>query len=163
MSVLSGVWFAWPLNIPLLPTPEASAAARPKIAWATAQLAARLDGGASGTETIFLLQIDGAAPEVALANVPSRDLTVSPSPAAAPREKVSQRHWVDVFGECGLHVSAVGLQVAAGKATATQEGEHTVLRGIAAGTAEFASVKVGQTKVVLVLLPWEMRDRVWCV
>ena len=41
--------------------------------------------------------------------------------------------------------------------------EHTVLRGVAAGTAEFASVKVGQTKVVLVLLPWEMRDRVWCV
>ena len=92
------------------------------------QLAARLDGGASGTETIFLLQIDGAAPEVALANVPSSDLSI-----------------------------------AAGKATATREGEHTVLRGIAAGTAEFASVKVGQTKVVLVLLPWEMRDRVWCV
>ena len=99
VSVLSGVWFAWPLNIPLLPTPEASAAARPKIAWATAQLAARLDGGASGTETIFLLQIDGAAPEVALANVPSSDLTVSPSSAAAPREKVFQRHRVDVFGE----------------------------------------------------------------
>ena len=87
VSVLSGVWFAWPLNIPLLPTPEAGAAARPKIAWATAQLAARLDGGASGTETIFLLQIDGAAPEVALANVPSSDLTVRPSPAAAPRRR----------------------------------------------------------------------------
>lgn len=127
VSVVSGVWFAWPLNIPLLP--EASATTQPKIAWATAQLAARLDAVASGSgvETIFLLQIDGATPEVGLANVPSGALTV-----------------------------------ASGQATATQEGEHTVLRGIAVGMAEFARVKVGQTTVVLVLLPWETRDRIWC-
>eukprot|EP01049_Picozoa_sp_SAG25_P006477 SAG25_NODE_488_length_7463_cov_6.443781_5_plen_230_part_00 len=115
IAIKSGLWFAFPFNLPLIPSfAHAPGFAEggvvgPTLGWATAQLQARLDAteqqqqqqqqqgrGQKKVEYIFLLEIDGILPEVALA---------------------------------GINRTAL-LLPAAGTATASQEGTYTVLRGI---------------------------------
>ena len=70
----AGIWFAWPVNIPLLPVKQTAVAAAaaaaaadavPKIISATAQLTthAALD---DGTIVLFFVETPGIAPEVSL-------------------------------------------------------------------------------------------------
>ena len=60
LTVKANTWWTLPLNLPLMPGFST------KIAYATAQPVSRVM--AVKSETIFLLQIDGLVPEIALAN-----------------------------------------------------------------------------------------------
>lgn len=137
------MWFAWPINIPLLPTAHDGA---PRIVWATAQLATQIQVSDKGS-VVFLVQTEGIQPELGLST--KLDSSIQP----------------------------------AGGATASSEGDYTVLRAIRIGTAPFAVVLVDgvevpyvlchspislrlmmsvvRVKVSLVMLPFDAADRLW--
>ena len=126
-TVPSGVWFAWPVNIPLLPTNQTAVAtasdvsaadAVPKIISATAQLTthATLD---DGTVVLFFVETQGITAEVSLG--------------------------------LGSGAGAATVSATPGCSASTEQGD-TVLRTIQAGTSEFAVISIGSTTVKLVLL-----------
>jgi hypothetical protein len=135
-TVSSGIWFAWPVNIPLLPTNQTAVAAAasavaadavPRIISATAQLTthATLD---DGTVVLFFVETVGITAEVSLS--------------------------------LGSGASAATVSDTSG-CSASTEGGDTVLRAIKTGTSEFATLAIGGTTVKLVLLPATFADRVF--
>ena len=63
ISVVSDVWFVWPVNAPLFPGAPSSAS---RVAYATMQLLTRASGAAGVTVVVFA-QTEGVDPELALA------------------------------------------------------------------------------------------------
>ena len=70
IDVLPGVWFVWPVRVPLLPAGTTPA----RIEWATAQLITRVNI-AQSHHVIFLSQTRGVKTEIAIGGVSGKDVS----------------------------------------------------------------------------------------
>jgi len=131
-TVAASSWFVWPFN-QIIGSSKATSSV--VLAWATAQLLCRTEGGqkkhdaddgADGGELVVMATTEGIAPELAFATVPGATIT-----------------------------GAVGTQTSV-------EGATTVVRNITPGLGAAVTITTaGGAAVKVVVLPTALQDKVW--